>query len=393
MSTEKNHKEADQSPDKEQAQEQLASAMEPKIETDAQPPDNPDDAGVMPEADSHNTSQSEPDHNHPVQETPGRNGWIIPLLAMFILFAGGGVLLWLEQQQLGQQLQQSELRNGDIRARLDKSQQQQRQAINANSELQHSMQTMQDMILAQQQAPQQGETTLLLHQALMLVRMAQAQLQVRHNVADAVRALQWAQQRMQAHNDSRITAVRSQLERDIQQLENLPQHNQLALAQQLASRIDTVDQLPLRIAVVQSLQSAATNDPQPAPEYTGWRSAIKVIWQELKQLVVIRHREQPIQPIMTVERKQILHDVLRLRLEALQVQLMRDALAAQNVARARALSWLRKWFDEGNADVISLRDWLNSMPQTSTALPDLQDSVTAITSAMEQTATLADPAP
>jgi len=415
MSTEKNHEDAGQVP--EQGQEQQASEMEATIE--AEPLDHQsrqqavpevsntaeqeekgaynqqtaDDTTVVKQTEPYKARQSESDQNNSVQGKSGIRGWIIPLLAMFILFAGGGALLWLEQQQLGQRLQQSEQRGQALQSQLDKGQQQQLQALNANSELQRSMQAMQDLAIAQQQAPQKDETTLLLHQALMLVRMAQAQLQVRQNVADAVLALQWAQQRMQAQNDSRIVPVLVQLGRDLQQLNNLPERTNLAQVQQLASLIDAVDKLPLRIAAAQSLEPAAEPEPQPAPEYTDWRSALQIVWQELKQLVVIRHRDQPIQPLMSAERKQILHDVLRLRLEALQVQLMREAVAAQNVARARALSWLREWFDEGSADVISMRAWLNDMPQTATALPDLQGSVDAITAAMEQASPQAGPAP
>jgi len=417
MSTEKNHGDADQNPD--QGQQQQASEMKTNsnseqldnpsqqqaasdLSSTAQPEhglhdekasDEPDETRAAAQDDSYSRIQTESPLNKSVQNKPGTSAWIIPLLAMFILFAGGGVLLWLEQQQMGQRLQQSEQLNQDFQKRLDKNQQQQLQAINANSELQRSIQAMQDLALTRQQAPQKDETTLLLHQALMLVRMAQAQLQVRHNVADAVLALQWAQQRMQAHKGSRTAPVVTQLGRDLQQLENLPQRNNLALAQQLASQIKAVDQLPLRMAAVQSLQPAAASDPLPAPEYTDWRSAIQIVWQELKQLVVIRHRDQPIQSIMTAERKQILHDVLRLRLETLQVQLMRDEVAAQNVARSRALGWLREWFDESNAKVTNLRVWLNGIPQTATALPDLQGSVVAITAAMEHASTAVDTAP
>lgn len=389
MSTEQNNKDA------ELKAEQQASATETEKQDDP--------AGQQTENDTPDLTtvtdqpESAPDKSTPVKSTPvksGRSGWIIPLLAMFLLFAGGGVLLWLEQQQLGQRLQQSEQRSATLQTRLDKSQHQQLQASNANSELQRSIQAMRDLVMAQQQAPQQDETTLLLHQTLMLVRMAQAQLQVRHNVADAVLAMQWAQQRLQASRDVSIAPVLAQLERDIQQLRNLPERNNLALAQQLASLIDAVDKLPLRVAAAQPLESVTVPGPQPqVAAYTDWRSALQIIWQELKQLVVIRHRELPLQPLMSAEREQILHDVLRLRLEALQVQLMREAVAAQNVARARVLSWLREWFDEGNRDVISMRDWLNSMPQTATALPDLQGSAAAVTAAMGQASSQTDPAP
>jgi len=418
MSTEKSNKDqhnldADQTPELERESQREPDLQASQVETEK--PDHvshqqtPQPASpVDPDTDSldqqtgsahdHTAAASQASQHIPVTDKSSRTTGIIPLLAMFILFTGAGVLLWLEQQQMGQRLQQSEQRSTDIQSRLDNSQQlQQQQASKANEELQASISTMQELVTAQQQAPRQNETELLLHQSLMLVRMAQAQIQVRHNVADAVLALQWAQQHLQTHNDVRLEPVMAQLERDIQLLQNLPEKNNLALAQQLSSLIVTVDKLPIRSAAVRSLDAipaletqaqVPVSSPQPESENTTWRTVLQAIRKELENLVVIRRRDLPIQPLMSAERKQILHDVLRLRLEALQVQLMREAIAAQNVARARALSWLREWFDETSAGVVSLRDWLNHMPQTAIVLPDLQGSVTAITAAMGQTSSI-----
>lgn len=358
-----------------------------------------DDTAVPVSSGGSDAGADKPEQLKSDRQTSGRSGWLIPLLAMLVLFSAGGVMLWLEQQQLGQQLQQSVQQSTALQsrldARLDEGRVQQQQALNANTELQRSIQAMRDLIDAQQQAPRQDEDSLILHEALMLVRMAQAQLQVRHNTADALLALQWAQQRVQTRADSSVVApVLAQLQLDIQQLRNLPARNNLVLAQQLASLTDAVDRLPLRAAAVKTLEPEAAPEPVPdTPDEQGWRAAAQAIWQEMKQLVVIRHRDQPLQPVMNAERKQILHDVLRLRLEALQVQLMHDAGAAQNVARARALSWLREWFDEGNADVINVRDWLNSLPQPQTVRPDLEGSVSTLSNAIRQIASQAETTP
>ncbi len=357
-----------------------------------------DDINVATQSSQNKLAQDKTGQSNTRPNNTGRSGWVIPLLAMFLLFAGGAVLLWLDQQQLGRQLQQSEQRSAAMQTRLDQSLQQQLEASNANSELQNSIKAMRDLLNAQQQAPQQDETVVLLHQTLMLVRMAQAQIQVRRDVTDAILALQWAQRRLQAHNDARLEPLMMQIDHDLEQLRSIPEHNNLALTQQLSSLIDTVDKLPLRVAAAKSMETVVASEPQmPTPETasdnTDWRSVLQIIRRELEKLVVIRRRDQPLQPLMSVERNQALHDILRLRLETLQVQLMRDEIAAQNVARARALSWLREWFEEADSGVISLRTWLNEIPQTATTLPDLQDSATAVTTAMDKISSLPGPLP
>ncbi len=364
--------------------QQPDEAVTPEENEQVQADNSPADLAETGEAET-GSAQAVQGTATPGAASRGRAGWLITVLAMFVLFAAGIVVLWLEQQQLGQRLQRAEQYGQNLQASLSASDQQQRQAMNANDELQRSLQAIQELVMAQQQAPQLDDRALVLHQAMMLVRMAQAQLQVRRDPGDALLAMQWALEKVQEQGNE-LAGVREQLANDIRQLQQLPRQNNLALVQQLASLIDSANKLPLRVAAIQHPHNLAEPAPEPEhPEYTGWRSAVQAVWQELKQLVVLRQRDEPIQPLMSAEREQMLRDVLRLRLDGLQVQLMRETGAAQNVARARVLSWLRQWFDEGHADVIAMRDWLNSLPEPSSAMPDLQTSITALSSAIRST--------
>lgn len=145
-----------------------------------------------------------------------------------------------------------------------------------------------------------------------LLRLASQRLQLEEDVAGALTLFKTAEQRLKAAEVPGTLAVRQSLQNDIAKLEALPVLDRVSLALDLQRLADQV--LSLQI---QPLQEAPSFDLDAAASQESSQAWYLSLWQEIKSLVVIRHRDLPLEALpFTEEELALRHQISSLLQQA-----------------------------------------------------------------------------
>lgn len=175
-----------------------------------------------------------------------------------------------------------------------------------------------------------------------VLAIAAQQLQLSGNVRAALLALQLAENRLSRADRPQFLPVRRALTRDIERLKALPAADLVGISHRLDELLAAVDTLPL--AFESRVEAAPREAPRDEPQGTLARFGAG-LWQELKQLVVVRRVDAPEPPLLAPTQAYFLRENLRLRLlNARLAVLARNQAAYQEDLRA-AQQWLRRYFD------------------------------------------------
>jgi len=219
--------------------------------------------------------------------------------------------------------------------------------------------------------PQLWTTT----EAAHLLRIANDRLHLDGDIATALVALETADQRLHGFNDPSLFEVRRALAAEIAALRAAPAVDITGVGLRLGSLNDGIERLPFPHAPG-ALVTATDADTAPQ----GWRKVMHDLWQELRKLVVIKHKDQPDQALLTPDEREVLQQNLRLTLETAQVALLRrnDPLFHDSLRRARA--WLERYFDRDAPAVQNTLQELARMDELRLAAPppDISASLRAL---------------
>jgi len=175
-----------------------------------------------------------------------------------------------------------------------------------------------------------------------VLAIAAQQLQLSGNVRAALLALQLAESRLARADRPQFLPVRRALGRDIERLKALPTADVAGTARRIDELLAGVDALPLAFEarVLAAPREAPRDEPQGALARFG-----AGLWQELKQLVVVRRVDAPEPPLLAPTQAYFLRENLRLRLLSARLALLsRNQAAWQGDLRA-AQQWLQRYFD------------------------------------------------
>jgi uncharacterized protein HemX len=206
-------------------------------------------------------------------------------------------------------------------------------------------------------------------EAIQLLRMAQNQLQLGHDIGSATHSVAAALTALS--NDSQTRAVQQRLTHHLQQLRALPLADYTRAQQQLQQAAQTIRQLPLRT------QPLAAADPaQPLPD-----SGIARGWAQLRQalgsLIKVRDDATPVLSSAAALLGQVQLQSL-LTHAALAVNAQDQPTYQATLAQAQTLIGIT--LDTQNAQVQILQKELQQLVQLNIApdLPDLDDSLVAL---------------
>jgi len=206
--------------------------------------------------------------------------------------------------------------------------------------------------------------------------IASQQLQLAGNVKAALIALQNADARLAALNRPQLTPVRRAVARDIDRLRALPHVDVIGLSLRLDNLMAAVDSLPLA-AEVRPEQSAAVPPPAQGDAWSRWW---RETWEDMKQLVRIRHMERGEPPLLTPGQTWFLRENLRLRLLSARLALLaRDQTSFREDLKA-AQDWVARYFDVNARSVAAAQGTLRqiSAAELSIEVPDIAASLEAL---------------
>jgi uroporphyrin-3 C-methyltransferase len=223
-------------------------------------------------------------------------------------------------------------------------------------------------------APSRDEWALTEVEQVLL--LASQQLQLAHNVSNALAALQVADQKLQRLDRPQFVPLRRAIGRDIDRLKAVPFVDVPGLSLRLDQAIAAVDTLPF---AMEERLPAPEKDAAPKDE-PAWRRFFREAWAELRGLVRIENLDRPEAPLLTPPQQYFLRENLKLRLLAARFDLLFRDQANFRADLGAADAWLRKYYDTRAKSVQSLLTLLKELRSTDMTieLPALAGSLDAV---------------
>ncbi len=202
---------------------------------------------------------------------------------------------------------------------------------------------------------------------VMLIQSADTQLKITQDLSEALQSLNSARTKIEALRDPKVDPLKQALEQDLQALEAAQQVKApLAWQQVMAIMAMAQDLLPPYQAAVYTAGAATVAETTPQVATTdstpmGWQQQLYQALRTFKDLIKIRHREKPVEPLLSETEQRMVQQQLHLLLEQLRLAtLMRDqALYLQLIQDTQ--QWLEQYYDAANPKVLSLQTSLDRL--------------------------------
>ncbi len=325
----------------------------------------------------------------PAQVLPSKSRiWPLWLLSLALVVALA-VLAWLGWQQLQlrdsqltglqtmvqqqqRQLEQLDERHQERLGRLDGFQDQVREQVQRLDR---------QLITTSQQLLNMGaksRTDWLLAEAEYLLRLANQRLLMERDPAGALAILQAADGVLAETDEVALYPVRRQIAQEVVALESVAELDRTGVFLKLEALSQAVDQLQQRH---DEPVKAPVSDATPVDLTDSVGEVASSLWDELKQLIVVRRLDQPAEPLLPPENEFFLRQNLRLMLEQAELALLDKNQAVYEASLAKAAQWVERYFTSpsqgANRAARAFMANLDSLRQVQVdpALPDISESL------------------
>ncbi|MEJ2630254.1 MAG: uroporphyrinogen-III C-methyltransferase [Acidihalobacter sp.] len=329
----------------------------------------------------------------PPAERPRHRGSIVPLIISLIavLLVGGGLGAgYWGWQQLRQQSATNNQSIDNLNTQLKALQ------VNIGAQAsQHAVDALQKQLAAlEQQVKSQTQTLDTLNRAVergrtlaqrnqrgwslaeveYLMRIARYRLDLMHDYPGSIAALKAADQQLAALADPNLLPVRQALAKEIGDLRDFKKPDRVGIMLELAQLGDHLKGLP----PAQPALGGKSVETAHANPRSGWRGLLDSVWASISKHITIRHYDQPVQSAPGAESLLYMNQVLRLRLEAARVAVMRGNNTDYHSELKAALDWLDAHYAPQAA--ASTRQQLQSLQARDIAPtpPDISASLTLL---------------
>lgn len=324
---------------------------------------------------------------------PRRNGrrpglWLALLALIIALLAVlGAGYLWQQQQQLRSTMQDrlTALQRDDAALRSDWSDRAEQLQQRAER-LSQAQQELRDSVESVRELAGRSRRDWMLAEVEYLLRIANRRLQLQRDVGTAMAALSSADARLRELADPGLTDVRQEIARELDALRATERPDIEGMSVQLTSLSEQVDQLPVKAArAPERTPQEVQTDTQPLSAKQ-WREAAARAWQAIKSLVVIRRRDEPIQPLLGPEQEFAVREGLRLKLESARVALLRQNQDLYRSSLQGAQAWLQRYFIPDDSRSQAMQQTLQQLQSRTiqVALPDISASLRTLRDTMRQ---------
>ncbi|HEU0231187.1 MAG TPA: uroporphyrinogen-III C-methyltransferase [Burkholderiaceae bacterium] len=340
-----------------------------------------------------------------------RGGWWVALVIVVLIAVALAIALWYQQRQfhqtsalLSSQAQSSAQAASQASAQAQQAISMVRLQASRVSALQASLQDAQEQVHALGQALQNltdsGSDLALVNDVDHMVTIANQQLTLNGNVANAIIALESAQSRLARANRPALASLQQTLNGDLDRLRAASVVDVAAVSTQLRQLDGLVGHAALLIPdaaaprLASSVSSSADAPPTPAEPGaggTGWRHALNVVrgwwhsaWSstsnELAHLVSIRRVSDPAALLMSPDQAHQLRENLHMRIMTAQLALMMRQQSVWNAETQALEQALNTRFDTKDPQTRKALELVASLARTQVAAkpPGVENSLQAI---------------
>jgi uroporphyrin-3 C-methyltransferase len=215
-----------------------------------------------------------------------------------------------------------------------------------------------------------------------LLIIAMHRLLLEEDVATALAAMEAADLRLRNLRNPGLLPVRQQLASDINQLRSVNLVDITGLAIYLADLVELSDDLLLKSSVLSvETEHALSSEANYADvEDPFWKKLPRLLWQEIKSLVVIKRSGEVKQALLLPGEEYFLTQNLKLELESARQSVLR--LDSENLRASIDFIqfWLRQYFDTSDSSVVNVMETLDKMRsvELKPALPDISSSLESL---------------
>ncbi len=361
--------------------------------------------------------ESAPVESAPVKDEPqpAARSYALPVAIVALLGAVGvgvgGYFVWHEVQRLGvwqqQVLGQIDSRSQSLDQRLENFKDRldadlattdrgRRELEDAQRKLATALEGQENSltVLRAQMGRSQNDWTLA--EIQYLLQMANQRVQLQRDTVTAVAALESADQRLQELADPGFNAVREQIAQEIAALKAVALPDRPGIALALNTLSGRVAELPLESAQpLPEFQPENTSEAADAGfTVEDWKRLPALIWQELRNLVVVRRNDEPVGPMLAPDQQYFLRQNLDLKLHAARLAALQSDHENYRASLTGADAWLAEYFAADDARVVAMRGELQRLAAIDVrpSLPDVSASLRQLRQRM-RLSDLATPAP
>jgi uroporphyrin-3 C-methyltransferase len=217
----------------------------------------------------------------------------------------------------------------------------------------------------------------LLAEAEHYMRIANAQLGLAGEINVAQTSLGLADDTLRELNDPRLTPVRKQLAKELNELKAIPRPDTEGIVLTLGSLADGLEDLPLKNSMPDTFRETPE---EPTEALTGFARATATVRSALASLVSIRRTDDPISPLLSEAQKTVLIRSLDLELQLARLAIMRGDAGMFRRSIAAATERVADQFDPVSTEVQSALESLRDLStvQLPEELPDISGSLTLL---------------
>lgn len=375
--------------DKDGAVEEIKKTTDPNLE---KPADSSTTATTVEQAVPVSSTAKEP--KKPAT-WPGKLALLISLIALVAVC----YLYWLSlqqdsyvasnnaqvQSQVDSAIQnsQSEL-NQNIAAMNQKLGQLQAQAQSDQrniDELQTRLTKSIQQVTAKQQTTRKDW---LLAEVEYLLRLANQRGLMEQTATGALALLKSADKILKETDDVTIYAVRKALADDIAALEAVPVVDTEGVFLKLGALSRQVPNLRLIPISEQHKLPDLIEEVTPEVVSESWSAGLKESWgkavDKLDKLVVIRRRDEPIEPLLSPEQTYYLQQNLLLMLEQAQLAILQKKQASYDASLNKARDWIHTYFEQKDGTTQSLLRGIDELKtlEVNAEIPDISGSLRSL---------------
>jgi uroporphyrin-3 C-methyltransferase len=230
----------------------------------------------------------------------------------------------------------------------------------------------------------------LLAEVEYLLRLANQRVLMEQTAEGALTLLKSADLILKETDDVSIYEVRKALAADIAALESVPRLDTEGAFLQLGALNTQVDHLSLLPITDKRELPALLEKITPDSVSESWTQGLKSSWNgalsKLEQLVIIQHRDEPVEPLLSPEQHFFLQQNLHLMLEQAQLALLQRKQNAYESALGKAENWIDTYFDPQDATTYALLRGIAELKQLQVApeVPDISGSLNTLKEYLQQ---------
>lgn len=220
----------------------------------------------------------------------------------------------------------------------------------------------------------------LLAEAEYLIQLANYRLLLEKDATTAAIAIQAADSRLNEVSDPALLSVRKILANDLQALLNVPTLDLAGMSIRLSSLSNNIEKLPLRTPDPKTHKINQADKANSSEKVDSIKDLPAAIWKDIKNLVIIRNHQKPLEPLLAPKQHFFLVQNLALLLEQSRFALLNGHNAIYHERLKTTEDWVKQYFDVDHNVTINMLTSLAELQQINInpTLPDISSTFSVI---------------